>query len=83
VPDFIQRSQEDRRRGTHLTEQNETQTNSPGGRLMEGNRFLDPEDHVSLRELALVPWKHKYVVAGCTIACALAAIFFCVAMKRG
>jgi capsular exopolysaccharide synthesis family protein len=64
-----------------LTEQNETRTGSPDSHLMEGNRFLDPEDQVSLSELALVPWKHKYLVAVCTIACALAAILLCVAMK--
>ncbi|MFZ1085825.1 MAG: polysaccharide biosynthesis tyrosine autokinase [Terracidiphilus sp.] len=64
-----------------MTEQNETQTNSPGGRHIDGSRFLDLEDQVSLRELALVPWKWKYLIAGCTIACALAAVFYSAAMK--
>ncbi len=64
-----------------MTEQNETQTGSLGGRLIEGNRLLDPDDQVSLRELALVPWKHKYIVTGCTVVCALLAIFLVVAMK--
>jgi len=64
-----------------LTEENETQTSNLGGQLIEGNRLLDPDDQVSLRELALVPWKRKYLVAGCTIVCALAAILLCVVMK--
>jgi len=64
-----------------LTEPNETQTASFGGRLIEGNRLLDPEDQVSLHELALVPWKHKYLIIGCTVVCALLAIFVSVAMK--
>ncbi len=64
-----------------MTEQNEPQADSHGGRLTEGNRLLDPEDQVSLRELALVPWKHKYLVIVCTLACALLAILFSVAMK--
>ena len=64
-----------------MTEQNETQTGSLSDQLIEGNRLLDPDDQISLRELALVPWKHKYLVAGCTIVCALLAIFLCVAMK--
>jgi capsular exopolysaccharide synthesis family protein len=64
-----------------LTEENEAQTVSLDDRLIEGNRPLDSDDQVSLRETALVPWKHKYLVAGCTVVCALAAIFLCVAMK--
>ena len=64
-----------------MTELNETRAGSPGGQFIEGNRFLDPEDQVSLRELALVPWKRKYLIAGCTVACALAAILLCVVMK--
>jgi len=64
-----------------LTERNETQTGGLGGRLTEGNHLLDPDDQVSLRELALVPWKRKYLVAGVTVACILAAIFLSVAMK--
>ena len=64
-----------------MTEENETQTSNLGGQLIEGNRLLDPDDQVSLRELALVPWKRKYLVAGCTIVCALAAILLCVVMK--
>jgi capsular exopolysaccharide synthesis family protein len=63
-----------------LNEQNETQTGSPGGRLAEGNRFLDPEDQVSLRELAMVLWKRKYLIVGCTVFCALLAVLVCVMM---
>jgi capsular exopolysaccharide synthesis family protein len=63
-----------------LTESYETQTGRPGGRPAEGSRFLDSEDQVSLRELALVPWKRKVVVAGCTLFCVLAAILICILM---
>ncbi|MGA3160893.1 MAG: polysaccharide biosynthesis tyrosine autokinase [Terracidiphilus sp.] len=35
---------------------------------------------MSLRELALVPWKRRIVVAGCTIACVAMAVLICVLM---
>jgi len=38
----------------------------PGERFSESSRFFDPEDQVSLRDLALVPWKRRGVVAACT-----------------
>jgi capsular exopolysaccharide synthesis family protein len=63
-----------------LTEQNETQDGRPGGRLAESSRFSDPEDQVSLREIALVPWKRRAVVGGCAAFCVLAAILVCVVM---
>jgi capsular exopolysaccharide synthesis family protein len=63
-----------------LTEQNGTQAGSSEGRFAEGSRFLDPLDEPSLKELALVPWKRKAVVAGCVVACLLAAIFVCIFM---
>ena len=56
-----------------MTEQNETQNGRPGGLSSEGSRFIDPEDEVSLRELALVPWKRKAVVISCTLFCVLSA----------
>ena len=63
-----------------MTEQNGTQAGSSEGRFAEGSRFLDPLDEPSLKELALVPWKRKAVVAGCVVACLLAAIFVCIFM---
>jgi len=63
-----------------LTEQNETQPGSPGGRVADSDRFSDPEQEASLRELALIPWKRKAVVAGCTIFCVLLAILASVFM---
>lgn len=63
-----------------MTEENETQTGRHGDRFAEGSRFFDPEDQVSLRELALVPWKRRMVVAGCTVFCVAAAIFVCIFM---
>ncbi len=64
-----------------MTEHNEKQTDSLGVRLMEGNRFLDPEDQVSLRELAIVPWKRKYLVLSCVVLCLALAILLCLVMK--
>jgi uncharacterized protein involved in exopolysaccharide biosynthesis len=63
-----------------LTEQNETQTGRPGGRFAESSRFFDPEDQVSLREIALVPWKRKTVVIVCTAFCVLLAVLVCYLM---
>jgi len=47
---------------------------------MMRDRFSDLEDEISLRELALVPWKRKAVVAGCASFCTLAAILVSFAM---
>jgi capsular exopolysaccharide synthesis family protein len=55
-------------------------TGLPGGRNTEASHFQDPEDQLSLRELALVPWKRKYIILICTIACALAAGTLCLVM---
>jgi len=63
-----------------LTEQDETQNGRFGGRVAESNRFFDPEDQVSLREIALVPWKRKGVIASCTAFCVLVAILICYMM---
>ena len=63
-----------------MTEQNETQTGRPGGRFAESSRFFDPEDQVSLREIALVPWKRKTVVIVCTAFCVLLAVLVCYLM---
>ena len=63
-----------------MTEQNVTQTGQLGGQPDESNRFIDPEDQVSLREMALVPWKHRAVVIGCTVFCALFAALICILM---
>ena len=64
-----------------MTEQNETQPGSPSGRIVESSRLLDPEDQISLREMALVPWKRKYLVGSCTVFCALLAVLVCVLMQ--
>jgi capsular exopolysaccharide synthesis family protein len=63
-----------------LTEQNEPQNGLSGGRFAESNRFFDPEDQISLRDIALVPWKRKVVVAICTVSCVLFAILVCYLM---
>lgn len=63
-----------------MTEENETQTGRPGDRFADSGRFFDPEDQVSLRDLAIVPWKRKGVVAGCTAFCVAVAILICIFM---
>ncbi len=63
-----------------MTEENETQTGRPGDRFAESSRFFDPEDQVSLRDLAIVPWKRKGVVAGCTLFCVAVAVLICIFM---
>ncbi len=63
-----------------MTEPNETQAGQPDGWSAEGGRFSDPGDQVSLREIALVPWKRKGVVAACVTVCVLLAILACVLM---
>jgi capsular exopolysaccharide synthesis family protein len=63
-----------------LFEENETQTGHTGERFAESSRFFDPEDEVSLRDLALVPWKRRGIVAGCTAFCVTVAILICIFM---
>jgi capsular exopolysaccharide synthesis family protein len=63
-----------------LTEENETQTGRPHDRLAGSDGFFDPEDQVSLKELALVPWKRRVVVAACTAFCVAVAILICFIM---
>jgi capsular exopolysaccharide synthesis family protein len=64
-----------------LTEQNETQAGHPKGWFADSSRFFDPEDQISLRELALVPWKRRSIVVSCIVLCVLAAIFICFIMR--
>jgi capsular exopolysaccharide synthesis family protein len=63
-----------------LIEQNEAQPRGSADRIAESAGFFDPEDQVSLRDIALVPWKRKVVVAGCTAAGMLLAILVCYLM---
>ena len=60
--------------------ENETQAGKSGERFSDSSRLFDPEDQVSLRDLALVPWKRKGVVAACTGFCVAVAILICVFM---
>ncbi len=64
-----------------MTEQNETQAGRSEGGFAESSRFFDPEDQVSLRELALVPWKRRTIVLGCAAICVSAAILVCYLMR--
>ena len=57
-----------------MFEENETQARHGEARLSDSSRFFDPEDHVSLRDLALVPWKRKGIVAGSVAVCVAMAI---------
>jgi len=63
-----------------LIDENETQPGLPRGQSTESSRFFNPEDQVSLRELALVPWKRRGVVGGCIAFCLVIGIFICVFM---
>jgi len=63
-----------------LTEENETQFGRPGDRFEESNRLFDAEEQVSLKALALVPWKRKAIVAICIVLGVAGAIFVCVMM---
>jgi len=63
-----------------LTEENEAQIGRPGDRFTDSSRFFDPEDQVSLRALAIVPWKRKVIVASCIAVCMAVSIFVCVFM---
>ncbi len=64
-----------------MTEQNETQTGRSGSGFAESSRFFDPEDQVSLREIALVPWKRRAIVLSCVGFCVFAAILVCYLMR--
>jgi capsular exopolysaccharide synthesis family protein len=63
-----------------LTEQNETQTGRPGSGFAESSQFFDPEDQVSLRDIALVPWKRRVIVLTCVVICVSLAILACYMM---
>jgi polysaccharide biosynthesis transport protein len=72
---------EDRGRGSQLNDQNETQAGRPGGGFAESSRFFDPEDQVSLRDIALVPWKRRVIVLTCVAICVTIAILACYLMR--
>jgi capsular exopolysaccharide synthesis family protein len=63
-----------------LTEQNETQPGRPVGEFADSSRFFDPEDQVSLREIALVPWKRRGIVLTCLTICVSIAVLACYLM---
>jgi len=63
-----------------LTDQNESQTERPESQPILRDRFSDPEDEVSLRELAMVPWKRRAIVASAAGFCTLAGILLCFVM---
>lgn len=63
-----------------MTEENGIQAGRPGDRFAEGGRIFDPEDQVSLRDMAVVPWKRRAVVAICTAVCVSLAILVCLFM---
>jgi capsular exopolysaccharide synthesis family protein len=63
-----------------LTEPTGSQTDRAESQAVNIGRFSDPEDEVSLRELALVPWKRKVIVLASAGICTLAAILVCVVM---
>ena len=63
-----------------MTDQNESQTERPESQPILRDRFSDPEDEVSLRELAMVPWKRRAIVASAAGFCTLAGILLCFVM---
>ncbi len=63
-----------------MTEPNETQTGRPASWPGEGRDAVDFDDLVSLRSLAIVPWKRRGVVAGCVALCILAAVLLSIVM---
>jgi len=63
-----------------LTEKHENLTDRADGAFVGSGRVSDPDDLVSLRELVLVPWKRRRIVAGCIVACFLLAILVSVFM---
>ena len=63
-----------------MTDQNENQNAQQTGLPLDRDRFSDPEDEVSLRKLAIVPFKRKRTVIGCALFGLLAAILITVTM---
>jgi len=63
-----------------LTDQNENPSAQQAGLPLDRDRFSDPEDEVSLRKLAIVPFKRKRTVIGCAVFGLLAAILITVTM---
>ena len=63
-----------------MTEENENQTSRNGAWTADGDRFTGAGDEPSLKEIALVLWKRKLVVAGFTLFCLLAAVLVCITM---
>jgi capsular exopolysaccharide synthesis family protein len=63
-----------------LNGQNEPHPGNFGDRPAENSHIFFSEDEVFLKDIALVPWKRKAVVIGCTSICALAAILLCLVM---
>ena len=61
-----------------MFEEDGTQTGRGGERFSESSRSFDPEDQVSLRDLALVPWKRRGAVAACTAICVETANLICI-----
>jgi succinoglycan biosynthesis transport protein ExoP len=50
-----------------LTDQNENSIAQPAGLPINRERFPDSEDEVSLRQIAIVPFKRRRVVIGCAL----------------
>jgi succinoglycan biosynthesis transport protein ExoP len=63
-----------------LTEQNQNPTTRLENPPSDREHFSDPEDEVSLRELAIVPLKRKRIVIGCGVIGLLLAILVTFAM---
>lgn len=63
-----------------MTEPTETPTGCLDDRFAESSRLTGFLEEPSLKELALVPWKRKSVVAGCVLFGLLASIVACVAI---
>jgi capsular exopolysaccharide synthesis family protein len=63
-----------------LNEQNETQTGRSGDQFADDSRIPDSEDQISFRELALVPWKRKFLVVACLLLGLIGALLITSAM---
>jgi len=57
-----------------LTETNENLTDRTGSLPVDGDRFVESGDEVSLREIAIIPLKRKRTVIGCALLGLLMAI---------
>jgi len=68
------------RRDTHLTDPNEFPNAAAAGLPADRDRFLDMDDEVSLRKLAIVPLKRKRTVILCAIVGLFLAILVSVTM---